>query len=246
MLQVDAVTFRYDFRMEPAADRLSFHVDGGTVCGLLGPNGAGKTTAIQLILGLLKPDQGSITLNDLALHRDPEAYKRAIGYVSASRPIYDRLTGKEYLNFVADMYRVSAARRSEVYAPLAEEFQVQPYLHQPLGSCSHGTKQKIAIMASIVHSPKLWILDEPLTGLDVESGFVLKRRMKEHAKQGNAVLFSSHILEVCEQICDKVVILKGGKILRSASLDSDAPQGSLNLEELYLEVVRGHERTSDF
>ncbi|XID93733.1 ABC transporter ATP-binding protein [Paenibacillaceae bacterium WGS1546] len=245
MLKVDDVTFRYSSRMEPATDRLSFQVGGGTVCGLLGPNGAGKTTAIQLILGLLKPEHGTIKLHELSLRDDPQAYKSAIGYVSGSHRIYDGLTGREYLNFMADMYGVSAARRSEVYGALTEQFQLQPHLHKPIGSCSYGTQQKFFIMGSIVHSPQLWILDEPLTGLDVESAFVLKQLMKEHAEQGHIVLMSSHIMEICEQLCDMALIIKQGKILHTAFLDEQEQQGDQTLEELYLEVIRQRGHASD-
>lgn len=241
MLTVDNVTFQYNLQTAPAADRLSFQIDGGTICGLLGPNGAGKTTAIQLILGLLKPDHGSIELYGQSLHRDPKAYKSAIGYASGSHHIYDGLTGKEYLNFMADMYGVSATRRSEVYSTLTEQFQLQPHLHKPIGSCSYGTQQKLFITASIVHDPRLWILDEPLTGLDVESVLVLKLLMKSHAERGHIVLFSSHILEVCESLCDRILIIKQGKILHTSFLDEHAQQGGRTLEELYLEVIRHYE-----
>lgn len=216
MLKVDNVTYRYNGQEEPAANHLSFAVERGLICGLLGPNGSGKTTAIQLILGLLNAEEGSITVQNYSLISDSFHYKSSIGYCSDSESIYVNLTGFEYLNFIADMYGVSSSKREKIYRPLIADFQVDPFLDKPIKSCSHGTKKKFFIMASIVHSPPLWILDEPLTGLDVEAMMVLKRLMKSYAKQGNAVLFSSHIMEVCEQICDQIVIIKNGSIVHIA------------------------------
>ncbi|WP_010275429.1 ABC transporter ATP-binding protein [Paenibacillus senegalensis] len=239
MLKVNDVVFRYDRQAKPTIDHLSFEVAAGSICGLLGPNGAGKTTTIQLILGLLKAEQGAISIQGLSLADNPIVYKQRVGYVSDSHSIYDSLTGLEYLNFMADMYEVSAAQRAAVYDPFIEEFQVQAYLKRPIKSYSHGTRQKFSIMASLVHDPLLWILDEPMTGLDVEASYVLKKRMRAHQEKGHAVLFSSHILEICEQLCDTIAIIHQGQCRHMAALKHEAGEdGARPLEELYLEVVK--------
>ncbi|SDZ45240.1 ABC-2 type transport system ATP-binding protein [Evansella caseinilytica] len=239
MIKVKDVVFRYDSQAKATIDHLSLEVSAGSICGLLGPNGAGKTTTIQLILGLLQVEQGIISIEGCSLADDPITYKKCIGYVSDSHSIYDSLTGQEYLNFMADMYEVSEAKRAAVYAPFIEEFQVQAYLNSPIKSYSHGTRQKFSIMASLVHDPILWILDEPMTGLDIEASRVLKQRMRAHKERGHAVLFSSHILEVCEQLCDTIAIIHQGKCRHTASLANDGSgEGKRSLEDLYLEVVK--------
>lgn len=241
MLKVRDVVFRYDRHAKPIIDNLSLEVTAGSICGLLGPNGAGKTTTIQLILGLLKAEKGKISIQGRTLADDPVAYKKCVGYVSDSHSIYDSLTGQEFLNFMADMYEVTTERRAAVYEPLTEELQVQMYLNRPIKSYSHGTRQKFSIMASLVHDPLLWILDEPMTGLDIEASSVLKRRMREHREKGHAVLFSSHILEICEQLCDTIAIIHQGKCRLMADVKNHA-EGKKSLEELYLEVVK-HQHT---
>lgn len=237
MLKVKDVLFRYDRQAEPIINNLSLEVAAGSICGLLGPNGAGKTTTIQLILGLLKADKGMISIQGRTLADDPVAYKKGVGYVSDSHSIYDSLTGQEFLNFMADMYEVSAARRVAVYEPLIEEFQVKTNLNRPIKSYSHGTRQKFSIMASLVHDPPLWILDEPMTGLDIEASSVLKRRIREHREKGCTVIFSSHLLEICEQLCDTIAIIHQGECRHTAAVKNRA-EGEKSLEQLYLEVVK--------
>ena len=207
----------------------------GKIVGLLGKNGVGKTTTLKLILGLLPLEKGTICLGNYSLYLYPMRYKKQINYVSDSHDIYNNLTGKEYLNFIADMYEVSSETRGKIYTPLIEAFQVERYLNSPIKKLSHGTKQKITIIASLVNDPLLWVLDEPMTGLDVEAVQVLKDLIKSRAAYGKSVLFSSHILEICENLCDKIVIMQAGTLQKTIEL-RDNPS-YISLEDIYLEVV---------
>ena len=171
-------------------------------------------------------------------------YKKQISYVSDSHDIYNNLTGKEYLNFIADMYEVPSETRGKIYAPLIEAFQVEKYLNSPIKKLSHGTKQKIAIIASLVNDPLLWVLDEPMTGLDVEEVQVLKKLIQSRATFGKSVLFSSHILEICENLCDKIVIMQAGMIKKTIELRDNPSETSL--EDIYMEVVNDVPMGKDF
>ena len=201
LLEVSGLSFHYQSHV-PVLTDLTFSVSDGEIIGLLGKNGVGKTTTLRLILGLLPLEKGSICLGNYSLYLHPMQYRKQINYVSDSHDIYNNLTGKEYLNFIADMYEVPSETRVEIYTPLIEAFQVEKYLNSPIKKLSHGTKQKIAIAASLVNDPLLWVLDEPMTGLDVEAVQVLKELIKSRAAYGKSVLFSSHILEICENMCD--------------------------------------------
>lgn len=234
MLQVSNLSFHYQ-PSTPILTNLTFSVPDGEIVGLLGKNGVGKTTALKLILGLLPIEKGTITLGKYSLDTHPLQYKKRVNYVSDSHEIYHNLTGKEYLNFIADMYEVSTETRTNIYTPLIKVFQVEKYLNQPIKKLSHGTKQKIAIMASLVNDPQLWILDEPMTGLDVEAIQVLKRIMKSRKNGQRSVLFSSHILEVCEKVCDKVIIMQSGTIKKTITLH-DSPL-DVSLEDIYIKYV---------
>ncbi len=234
MLEVSSLSFHYQSQV-PVLTNLTFSVLDGEIVGLLGKNGVGKTTALKLILGLLPIEKGSIYLDNYSLDLHPMQYKKNISYVSDSHDIYNNLTGKEYLNFIADMYEVSSETRGKIYTPLIEAFQVEKYLHRPIKKLSHGTKQKIAIIASLVNDPLLWVLDEPMTGLDVEAVQVLKELIQSRAACGKSVLFSSHILEICENLCDKIVIMQAGTIKKTIELQ-DIPS-DISLEDIYLEVV---------
>ena len=187
----------------------------------MGKNGVGKTTTLKLILGLLPIEKGSVCLGNYSLEQHPMQYKKQISYVSDSHDIYNNLTGKEYLNFIADMYEVSSETRSTIYTPLIEAFQVEKYLNSPIKKLSHGTKQKIAIIASLVNDPLLWVLDEPMTGLD-----------------------ASHILEICENLCDKIVIMQAGMIKKTIELRDNPSETSL--EDIYMEVVNDVPMGEDF
>lgn len=234
MLEVSGLSFHYQSHV-PVLTDLTFSVSDGEIIGLLGKNGVGKTTTLKLILGLLPLEKGSICLGNYSLYRHPMQYRKQINYVSESHDIYNNLTGKEYLNFIADMYEVPFETRGKIYTPLIEAFQIEKYLNSPIKKLSHGTKQKIAIIASLVNDPLIWVLDEPMTGLDVEAVQVLKELIKSRAAYGKSVLFSSHILEICENMCDKIVIMQAGTIKKTIEL-RDNPS-YIPLEDIYLEVV---------
>lgn len=243
MLEVFNLSFHYQPDV-PILTNLTFSVPDGKVVGLLGKNGVGKTTTLKLILGLLPIEKGTITLQDCSLDAQPLQYKEKINYVSDSHDLYNNLTGKEYLNFIADMYGVSTEERRKIYAPLIKEFQVEKYLNQPIKNFSHGTKQKIAIISSLVNDPQLWVLDEPMTGLDIEAAQVLKRLIKSRADNGKSVLFSSHILEICEKLCDTIVFIQKGTIRKTIVLQDNFLD--ISLEDIYMEVVNDEPLDKDF
>lgn len=234
MLQVSNLSFHYQPNV-PVLTNLTFSVPDGEIVGLLGKNGVGKTTTLKLILGLLPIEKGTITLEKYSLDTHPLQYKKRINYVSDNHEIYNNLTGKEYLNFIADMYEVSTETRTKIYAPLIKVFQVEKYLNQPIKKLSHGTKQKIAIISSLVNDPQLWVLDEPMTGLDVEAVQALKKIIKSRKDSQKSVLFSSHILEICEKVCDKVAIMQSGTIKKTITLHENPL--NITLEDIYIESV---------
>ncbi len=234
MLQVSNLSFHYQPNI-PVLNNLTFSVPDGEIVGLLGKNGVGKTTTLKLILGLLPIEKGTITLGKYSLDTHPLQYKKRINYVSDNHGIYNNLTGKEYLNFIADMYEVSTETRTKIYAPLVKVFQVEKYLNQPIKKLSHGTKQKIAIISSLVNDPQLWVLDEPMTGLDVEAVHALKKIIKSRKDSQKSVLFSSHILEICGKVCDKVAIIQSGTIKKTITLHDNPP--NITLEDIYIESV---------
>ncbi len=234
MLQVYNLSFHYQPNIT-VLNNLTFSVPDGEIVGLLGKNGVGKTTTLKLILGLLPIEKGTITLGKYSLDTHPLQYKKRINYVSDNHGIYNNLTGKEYLNFIADMYEVSTETRTKIYAPLVKVFQVEKYLNQPIKKLSHGTKQKIAIISSLVNDPQLWVLDEPMTGLDVEAVQALKKIIKSRKDSQKSVLFSSHILEICEKVCDKVAIIQSGTIKKTITLHDNPP--NITLEDIYIESV---------
>ena len=234
MLQVSNLSFHYQPNIT-VLNNLTFSVPDGEIVGLLGKNGVGKTTTLKLILGLLPIEKGTITLGKYSLDTHPLQYKKRINYVSDNHGIYNNLTGKEYLNFIADMYEVSTETRTKIYAPLIKVFQVEKYLNQPIKKLSHGTKQKIAIISSLVNDPQLWVLDEPMTGLDVEAVQALKKLIKSRKDSQKSVLFSSHILEICGKVCDKVAIIQSGTIKKTITLHDNPP--NITLEDIYIESV---------
>ena len=243
LLEVSGLSFHYQSHV-PVLNDLTFSVPDGEIVGLLGKNGVGKTTTLKLILGLLPIEKGSVCLGDYSLDLHPMQYKKQMNYVSDSHDIYNNLTGKECLDFIADMYEVPSETRGRIYTPLTEAFQVEKYLNSPIKKLSHGTKQKIAIIASLVNDPLLWVLDEPMTGLDVEAVQVLKELIRSRTAYGKSVLFSSHILEICENLCDKIVIIQAGTIKKTIEL-RDNPSDT-SLEDIYMEVVNDVPVDKDF
>ena len=217
-------------------DDLSLRVESGEIFGFLGPNGAGKSTTIKMLCGILLPDSGRITVEGVDLLKDPVEAKKKIGYVSDNHNVYERLTGIEFLNFMADVYQVGEADRRVRIDYYLNVFGLTQAASSQIRSYSHGMKQKICIAGALVHNPALWVLDETLTGLDPQSAFNLKEMMKEHCRQGNTVFFSSHVLEVVEKVCDRVGIISGGRLIAVGTLDELREKGT-DLEQYFLQLT---------
>ncbi|MCL2203624.1 MAG: ABC transporter ATP-binding protein [Defluviitaleaceae bacterium] len=238
MLKITDVSKTYGNNKVKAVDNIRLEVAAKQILGFIGPNGAGKTTTMKMITGVLEPDAGQITINGHDIITDPIAAKQNFGYVPDSPDMFLRLKGMEYLNFMADMYGVSAEQRREKIAGMGETFEMTGALNGRIQSYSHGMRQKIIIMGALMHNPALWILDEPLTGLDPRSSFQLKEMMRQHADAGNAVLFSTHMLEVAEKLCDKIALINRGKIIFFGELEElIARHDNKSLEDIFMEVT---------
>ncbi len=222
-----------------AVDDLTLSVPEGQIIGFLGPNGAGKTTTIKIITGVLNADSGSITINGIDIKERPLDAKRQFGFVPDSPDMFLRLKGIEYLNFMADIYNVSGDLRGKRIQELSESFEMEAALNDQIQSYSHGMRQKIIIMGVLIHDPSVWILDEPMTGLDPKSSFTLKEMMKNHAAAGKTVFFSTHVLEVAEKLCDKVAIINKGKLLFYGTMNEIREHFKSNgsLEKIFLELT---------
>ena len=220
---------KYGSNKHYSVDHVSFEVKGGEVFGFLGPNGAGKSTIIKSIVGIQTITSGSIEICGYDVDKQPVMAKMNTGFVPDHYALYENLTGREYINYIADLYQVSQEYRDETIEKYVARFQLSGAFDNQMKTYSHGMKQKIAIMAALVHNPKVWILDEPLTGLDPTSIFEVKECMKEHAAKGNIVFFSSHIIDIVEKICDKIAIIKGGK-LRAVATVADLDAHVIDLE----------------
>lgn len=238
MIEMKHVTKVYGGKNK-AVDCINLTIPTGKIVGFIGPNGAGKTTAIKMITGVLNPDEGEILINGKNIVTQPLEAKKEFGIVPDNADIFLRLKGIEYLNFMGDIYEVDTIHRKQRIETLAKEFEMENALNDKILSYSHGMRQKIVIMAVLMTNPSVWILDEPLTGLDPQSSFRLKQMMKEHAQKGNTVFFSTHVLEVAEKLCDLVAIIVKGKILFYGTLEELKEQHgeTQSLEELFLEVV---------
>jgi ABC-2 type transport system ATP-binding protein len=222
-----------------AVDNLNLVIPDGEIFGFLGPNGAGKTTTIKLIAGILNASSGSIKINGLDIEKDALAAKKLIGFVPDTPNMFLRLKGMEYLNFMADMYDVSTEDRKARIESLAQRFDMADVLSDRIQSYSHGMRQKIVIMGVLVHDPSVWVLDEPMTGLDPRSSFQLKEMMREHANSGNTVFFSTHVLDVAEKLCDRVAIINKGQLLFCGTLEEmkDHFKRNTSLENMFLELT---------
>ncbi|MEG0770690.1 MAG: ABC transporter ATP-binding protein [Clostridia bacterium] len=222
-----------------AVNNISIDVKDGEIFGFLGPNGAGKSTTIKMITGILAPDSGDVLLNGIDIKKDPLKAKELFGYVSDDPNILLKLKGIQYLTFLAGVYGVPADVSRERIMSFAKKLEIDTVLGDRIESYSHGMRQKIMLIGALVHNPKLWILDEPMTGLDPKSAFLLKNMMREHADNGNTVLFSTHVLDVAEKVCDRVAIIDKGNILFCGSLSE--LKNNLNedksLEQLFLELT---------
>ena len=223
-----------------AVDGLSFSLKAGEIFGFLGANGAGKTTTIKMVTGILPVKSGSITVCGHDITKDPIAAKRAFGFVPDSPIIFDKYTGREYIDFMADVYGVSKQDRERVTSDLLKRFSLADAFDKRISGYSHGMKQKIAIIGALIHSPSLWILDEPMMGLDPPSAFALKELMREHRDAGKTVFFSTHVLDVAEKICDRVAIINKGKLVLCGDMDEiKRAQGDESLEEIFMSVAGG-------
>lgn len=240
MLQVQNLTKTYKGQSSPAIENVSLEIKEGEIMAFLGPNGAGKSTAIKCITGIHPFDAGSVNICGHDLKSDPIEAKMNIGYVSDDHATYENLTGTDYLNFVCNVYRVPVAERKGRIEELAGELELSQALDKQINTYSHGMKQKICIIAALVHRPKLWILDEPMTGLDPRSAHVLKELMRKHCAEGNSVFFSSHVLEVVEKLCDRLAIINRGRIIEVMSMDElKGKKEDVSLEEFFLSVTGG-------
>ncbi len=232
MLNISHLTKTYGEKK--AVDDLSLHIAPGEIYGFIGHNGAGKTTTLKSVAGILQFDQGEITIGGVSVKKDPIACKRQIAYIPDNPDLYEFMTGTQYLNFVADIFGVDAETRRTRIETYASMFELTDALAQPIASYSHGMKQKLAIISAWLHTPKLIIMDEPFVGLDPKASHLLKGMMREVCDRGGAIFFSTHVLEVAEKLCDKVAIIKGGKLIRSGTMEE--VKGDDSLEEVFLEL----------
>lgn len=238
MLEFTDVSKSYNGKTK-AVDGLNLKVNDGEIFGFIGHNGAGKTTTIKMLTGILKNDQGYIGINGISITDNPIEAKMQFGYVPDSPDMFLRLKGIEYINFMADMYDVDNSVRKERIKELSDRFEMNDALGDKIESYSHGMRQKIVIMGVLVHSPSVWIMDEPMTGLDPRASFTLKEMMREHADSGKTVFFSTHVLEVAEKICDRVAIINKGKLLFCGTLPELREHFKANesLEKMFLEMT---------
>ena len=239
MIKAENLSMIYgkDFK---AVDGLSFEIKPGEIVGFAGPNGAGKTTCIKMLTGILRPTEGKATINGFDIVEEPIKAKESFAYVADNPDILLQLTGIEYINYIANLYRVPVEQRTDRINELADRFEIRESLGRPMREYSHGMRQKTMVIAALIHNPPAWILDEPMTGLDPTAAFELKQMMKEHAEKGNAVLFSTHVLEVAEKLCDRIMIISHGKNLYQGTIEglTDKNPG-MDLEEIFIRMTGG-------
>ena len=234
MLDIQHLTKTYGEKK--AVDDLTLHIAPGEIYGFIGHNGAGKTTTLKSVVGILQFDQGEITIGGKSIKTDPLACKRLLAYIPDNPDLYDYMTGIKYLNFIADVFGVDAQTRRERIRTYADTFELTGDLAQPIAAYSHGMKQKLAIIAAWLHDPRLIVMDEPFVGLDPKAAHTLKGMMRQVCDNGGAIFFSTHVLEVAEKLCDKVAIIKGGRLVRSGTMEE--VKGDDSLEEVFLELEK--------
>ena len=232
MLKIEHLTKTYGEKK--AVDDLSLHIHAGEIYGFIGHNGAGKTTTLKSVAGILRFDGGEILVNGKSVRTQPLECKKMIAYIPDNPDLYEYMTGIKYLNFIADIFGVSAQARQERIRKYADLLELTADLAQPIAAYSHGMKQKLAIISAWLHEPKLIIMDEPFVGLDPKAAHILKGMMRELCSAGGAIFFSTHVLEVAEKLCDKVAIIKGGKLIRSGTMEE--VKGDASLESVFLEL----------
>ena len=235
MLKIDHLTKLYgDYA---AVNDLSLEIRPGEIYGFIGHNGAGKTTTLKCVAGILPFDEGQISVSGFDIRKSPVEAKKCMAYIPDNPDIYDYMTAIQYLNFIADIFEVSQKAREERIAKYGAMFDLTDKLAHPVNSYSHGMKQKLAVMGALLHDPKLILMDEPFVGLDPSAAYLLKQTMRELCDNGGAIFFSTHVLEVAEKLCDKVAIIKGGKLIRSGTMEE--VKGDESLEEVFLELQSG-------
>lgn len=232
MLKIEHLTKEYGEKK--AVDDLSLEIESGEIYGFIGHNGAGKTTTLKSVVGILKFDAGEIYIDGESVKAAPLVCKKKIAYIPDNPDLYEFMSGIKYLNFIADVYGVGANQRQEKIRKYADLFEITADLAQPIAAYSHGMKQKLAIISAWLHDPKLIIMDEPFVGLDPKAAHILKGMMRELCDEGGAIFFSTHVLEVAEKLCDKVAIIKGGKLIRCGTMEEI--KGDDSLENVFLEL----------
>ena len=236
MLRIEHLTKVYGDKK--AVDDLTLHIAPGEIYGFIGHNGAGKTTTIKSCCGILQFDRGEIAVDGVSLKRDPIECKRRLAYIPDNPDLYEFLSGIRYLNFIADIYGVSASDRAARIRRYGDLLELTGDLAQPVSAYSHGMKQKLAIIAAWLHDPRLIIMDEPFVGLDPKASHTLKVMMREHCDRGGAIFFSTHVLEVAEKLCDRVAIIKSGRLIKAGTMED--VKGDTSLEDVFLELEEDH------
>lgn len=239
MIELKNVSKSYNKGTVKAVDSLDLSVRSGEIFGFLGPNGAGKTTTIKMMVGLLKPDSGTITINGHSILDEPLMAKASIGFVPDNPEVYEKMSGIEYLNFMADVYRVPATVRKERIRRFLDMFELSKSVNDLIQSYSHGMRQKIVLIGAMLHEPDVFILDEPMVGLDPKSSHNLKEYMREHCDNGKTVFFSTHVLEVAEKLCDRIGIIHQGRLIACGTMDELKKQSASkeSLEKIFLELT---------
>ena len=238
MIEIKNVSKTYNNNIK-AIDKLNLTINDGEIVGFIGLNGAGKTTTIKMMTGILQPDTGTIKVNGYDIVKDSLKAKQIIGYIADSPDMFLKLTGMEFINFIANIYKVPLKERRELIKTFGDRFGLSDVLDKPMQSYSHGMRQKMMVVAALVHDPAVWKLDEPLIGLDPTSAFELKKMMREHADKGNSVFFSTHVLEVAEKLCDRIAIIDKGRAVFIGTLkELKDKYDKKDLEKLFMEVIK--------
>jgi len=232
MLMIEHLTKRYGEKT--AVEDLSLHIHPGEIYGFIGHNGAGKTTTLKSVVGILAFDEGKIMIDGHSITEDPITCKKILAYIPDNPDLYDFMSGIKYLNFIADVFGIPADVRQEKIRKYADLLELSSDLAQPISAYSHGMRQKLAVIAAWIHAPKLIVMDEPFVGLDPKASHLLKQMMREHCDEGSAIFFSTHVLEVAEKLCDKVAIIKQGKLIKAGTMEE--VKGDDSLEEVFLEL----------
>lgn len=232
MLRIENLTKMYG--SHAAVDHLSLHIQPGEIYGFIGHNGAGKTTTLKSVAGILPYDEGEIYIRDISIRHNPIEAKRIMAYIPDNPDLYEFMSGVQFLNFVADIFEVSQADRESRILRYGDMFELTDKLAQPISSYSHGMQQKLAVMSALIHDPKLILMDEPFVGLDPMAAHLLKQTMREICDDGGAIFFSTHVLEVAEKLCDKVAIIKEGRLIKSGTMEE--VKGDASLEDVFLEL----------